>query len=206
MLASSIIIIQIITLAISLFKYKQFDSVFMRTLILILASYLIVDVWDLITDSANIKVGHQYEVWLISTMLKLCLTFYLYYNLIKNKKGKTIVLVLSVLFVLLGFMSLAKKSVFHITLILGSFNVSVFAILYLKQLLYSNVVTGYKQVLPFWVTIAFLILHLPGLLFFLFMMYTHSVSLIKVMEVLLIVMNITILVGFLWSKKDNSYL
>ncbi|MFT0156446.1 hypothetical protein VBY68_07435 [Tenacibaculum ascidiaceicola] len=69
----------------------------------------------------------------------------------------------------------------------------------------SNEILNYKKLLPFWVSVGLLVFHLPAIPFFSFWNYMKNKDLFPILHSLIILMNIIISFGLLWSNKKEEY-
>ncbi|MEQ3498754.1 hypothetical protein ABMY20_03230 [Tenacibaculum sp. SSH1-16] len=97
------------------------------------------------------------------------------------------------------------KDYIHYTGIVGSLNVGVMVFLFLRELLLSNEIVNYKKLLPFWVSVGFLVFHLPAIPFFSFWSYMKNRDLLPILYSLIVLMNIIISFGLLWSSRRVEY-
>ena len=79
----------------------------------------------------------------------------------------------------------------------------MFSFFYLRQLLLSNEILNYKKLLPFWVSVGFLVFYLPAIPFFTLWEYMKDRDLFFILKILIILMNLFIIYGLLWSKKEE---
>ncbi len=77
--------------------------------------------------------------------------------------------------------------------------------LFLRELLLSNEIVNYKKLLPFWVSVGFLVFHLPAIPFFSFWSYMKNRDLLPILYSLIVLMNIIISFGLLWSSRRVEY-
>lgn len=147
----------------------------------------------------NFVIYHFY------TFFEYVIIFFLYRKLIKDKRWLNVSKVLLVLFVVVWFSVIYDKFFFHYSIIIGSFNVGVLSFLYLRELLLSDKIINYKKLLPFWVSVGFLVFHLPAIPFFSFLTYMKNRELFSVLTMLIILMNTIISLGLIWSNKEVKY-
>ena len=69
----------------------------------------------------------------------------------------------------------------------------------------SDKIINYKEHLPFWVSVAFLIFYITSIPFFTEMAYMQGRDLFFLVSILIIIMNLLIITGIIWSKKEVKY-
>ena len=77
--------------------------------------------------------------------------------------------------------------------------------MYLRVLLLSNEILNYKKQLPFWVSVGFLVFYLASIPFFSMHKYFENRSIYYVINILVILMNLIISFGLIWSNKEMKY-
>ena len=90
-------------------------------------------------------------------------------------------------------------------IILSFLNAAIFSLLYLKELLISDKIFFYKKLLPFWVSVGFLVFYLPSIPFFTLFKYMQNRGLFFIVNILIILMNLFIIYGLLCSNKEEKY-
>ncbi|CAL2104953.1 conserved membrane hypothetical protein [Tenacibaculum sp. 190524A02b] len=196
MLKDITLIIQIITALISCFLYKKYSSSFYRFLVVIIVVSAFVEVWGYYDGTILL-------IWNIYTILMFVLIYLLFKEILK---GKIILLICNILLfflLLVGLFTLFDDSLFYKLLIVGSVSTSMFSFFYLRQLLLSNEILNYKKLLPFWVSVGFLVFYLPAIPFFTLWEYMKDRDLFFILKILIILMNLFIIYGLLWSKKEE---
>ncbi|CAL2077426.1 conserved membrane hypothetical protein [Tenacibaculum sp. 190524A02b] len=196
MLKDITLIIQIITALISCFLYKKYSSSFYRFLVVIIIVSAFVEVWGYYDGTILL-------IWNIYTILMFVLIYLLFKEILK---GKIILLICNILLfflLLVGLFTLFDDSLFYKLLIVGSVSTSMFSFFYLRQLLLSNEILNYKKLLPFWVSVGFLVFYLPAIPFFTLWEYMKDRDLFFILKILIILMNLFIIYGLLWSKKEE---
>ncbi|CAL2094672.1 conserved membrane protein of unknown function [Tenacibaculum sp. 190524A02b] len=196
MLKDITLIIQIITALISCFLYKKYSSSFYRFLVVIIVVSAFVEVWGYYDGTILL-------IWNIYTILMFVLIYLLFKEILK---GKIILLICNILLfflLLVGLFTLFDDSLFYKLLIVGSVSTSMFSFFYLRQLLLSNEILNYKKLMPFWVSVGFLVFYLPAIPFFTLWEYMKDRDLFFILKILIILMNLFIIYGLLWSKKEE---
>lgn len=133
------------------------------------------------------------------------LVTFIYRNLLTNKKVKKISIVMILIF--FTFHSFLFFEQFYwvkkYSLIVESIFISVFAILYFKQLLNSNEILNYRKLLPFWLSVAFIIFFLPSIPFFI-LVYSGIIKnreLFPILHALIIIYNCCFIYGLIKCRK-----
>lgn len=139
------------------------------------------------------------------TFFQYIVIYFLYKNLIRDKKWLRVPEGLMVIFVITWLFVFYFKNLFYYLVIIGSFNVGVLVFLYLRELLLSDEIINYKRLLPFWVSVGFLVFHLPAIPFFSFWTYMKNRDLLPILHSLIVLMNIIMSFGLLWSNRKEEY-
>uniref|UniRef100_UPI00366E7A70 hypothetical protein n=1 Tax=Plantactinospora endophytica TaxID=673535 RepID=UPI00366E7A70 len=170
------------------------------TLFLVVTFFIEFLGWYLsIIGKPNFRVYHFY------TVFEYFGIFVLYRSLLKERKYLKISYVLLFTFIVLSIFTFFDRKYLHYTGIIGSFNVGVLVFLYLRELLLSNEILNYKKLLPFWVSVGLLVFHLPAIPFFSFWNYMKNKDLFPILYTLIILMNVIISFGLIWSNKKEEY-
>ncbi|WP_440120691.1 hypothetical protein [Tenacibaculum sp. Ill] len=69
----------------------------------------------------------------------------------------------------------------------------------------SDKIINYKKLLSFWVSVAFIVFYLPSIPFFSFWNFLKDRSLMPILYVLIVLMNVIISFGLVWSNKKVEY-
>lgn len=193
---------QFVTAFLSCFLLIKKKTLFLKILTLFLVVTFFVEFlgWYLSSiGKPNFRVYHFY------TVFEYLVIFVLYRSLLREMKYLKISYLLLFVFVILAVLTFFDRKYLHYTGIIGSFNVGVLVFLYLRELLLSNEILNYKKMLPFWVSVGFLVFHLPAIPFFSFWDYMRNKDLFPILYSLIILMNIIISFGLLWSNKKEEY-
>lgn len=196
MLKDITLIIQIITALISCFLYKKYSSKFYKFLVVIIVVSAFIEVWGYYDGTILL-------IWNIYTILMFVLIYLLFREILKGKIILVICNMLLFFLLLVGLFTLFDDSLFYKLLIVGSVSTSMFSFFYLRQLLLSNEILNYKKLLPFWVSVGFLVFYLPAIPFFTLWEYMKDRDLFFILKILIILMNLFIIYGLLWSKKEE---
>lgn len=193
---------QLLVVLISCFFFLRRKTTFIKLLTLLLVVTFLVE----LIGGYLIRIGKpSFKVYYYYTFLQYIIIFFLYKILIKDKKWLKISKLTIMLFIVLWIYVLFNESFFYNVIILGSFNVGFLVFLYLRELLLSDKIISYKRLLPFWVSVGLLVFHLPAIPFFSFWNYMKDRGLIPILQVLIVLMNVIISFGLIWSNKKVEY-
>lgn len=186
-----------------LFLYNKNKSFFFKKLSFLLVSTFLIECLGLYMSSIkerNFIVYHWY------TLFEFFIIFIMFRALIREKTYLVVSKALLLgLFVFWIFTFFEPKHLFTMRLI-GSFNVAFLVFLYLRELLLSNELINYKKLLPFWVSVGFIVFYLPSIPYFSFWNFMKDKSLTPILYVLIILMNLIVSFGLIWSyRKEESY-
>ncbi len=192
---------QILSALTSLILIKKYKSTFFYLLVLILCL------------SATVEVLGVYfkEIKRPSQLLYLCYTFFIFnliyflYNEIIVKKIKYVLVFPIICFNILFIVLYVYKLSYFKALIFGFIITSFYILLYLRQLLLSDEIINYKKLLPFWVSVGFLVCYLPSVPFFTFINYMQNRGLFFIIYILVTLMNLFIVYGLICSSKEEKY-
>lgn len=126
----------------------------------------------------------------------------IYYKLLKSKKKSLFYFIYLFFLVVFVFVSF-NKSIFPYLIIFKSIVISFYTFLYLRGLLLSNEILNYKKLLPFWVSVAFLVFNISSIPFFTFFKYMADRNLFYILHMLIIIMNVIVIFGYLYSDKKK---
>ena len=198
-----------------LYLYSQFLAAFLccyllfkrkTTFIKLLTLLLVVTFFVELTGKQMVKIGKpNFLVYHFYNLFEYFTIFFLYENLLKEKKYLKTSYGLLFLLILLWILTFFNRSYTYYVLIIGSLNTGVLVFLYLRELLLSNEIVNYKKLLPFWVSVGFLVFHLPAIPFFSFWSYMKNRDLLPILYSLIVLMNVIISFGLLWSNKKVEY-
>ncbi|CAM1346035.1 hypothetical protein [Tenacibaculum crassostreae] len=197
------LLFQILTAILSCIVFIKKRTFFLGLLSLFLVVTFVVELTGAYLSSIG---GHNFLVYHLYLFFENTLIFLLYYKLIYDKKYLIIsYFLLAVIFVLWCLIFFSQKY-FRSTIIVGAFNVGMLVFLYLRELLLSEKIINYKKILPFWVSVGFLIFYLSTIPFFSFWNYMRDRELFPILDFLIILMNLIISFGLIWSNKgEESY-
>lgn len=147
---------------------------------------------------------NPFYIYFVFTGVVFVLITLMYYGVIFFRKKLIILKTLSFFLIAVWIVTFFYPVIFPNLIIFGSFNTSLFSFLYLRQLLLSNEIMNYKKLLPFWVSVGFLIFYLPSIPFFTLLDYMKNRGLFFILHLLIILMNLFIIYGLLCSKKEKG--
>ncbi len=196
MLKDIALLIQVAVAILSIVLYKKFSTSFYRVLVLILSISVLVEFW-------GHYIGSEQIVWTVYTIFIFILIYILFIQVLIDKLALKISKVVFCFFLVVSVIVLFDVSFFYRLLILGSINTSLLSFFYLRQLLLSDEILNYKKLLPFWISVGFLVFYLPSIPFFSMLNYMQTRGLFFVIQVLIILMNLIIGFGLIWSKEEK---
>lgn len=202
LLSSLSLLSQYITAILSIMFFLQTKKTFAKWLALLLIITVIVEsigAYCIITEKP-VFLHHQVYI-----LLELIIIRKMYNGLIKDKAWLKLSNFFLIAFLVTWFLILYNKSFFYTAIIIGAINIGLLVFLYLRELLLSDEILNYKKMLSFWVSVGFLVFYLPSIPFFSLVGYMKSRDLFPVLNILIIIMNIIISFGLIWSKKKEEY-
>lgn len=186
-------------LSILFFKYYKNTYYYYFVTYLVFAT-----LFDLI---GRINFGENtYWIYNIYTFFEFICVAGIYYSLMETPKSKKIILILSGIFYSIYFLSFIYVKLQTYTVLLIPFFVVPFMFMYLKNLLNSKKIINFKKVLPFWITVAFLIYYLASVPFF-SLQYLYGLRdrlLFVLLSIIVFLMHIILTTGLLWSKPTQK--
>lgn len=193
---------QLLVALLSCFFLVNRRTTFMKLLTLFLVVTFFV---ELIGLYLSLVKKPNFWIYYFHTFFECFIIFFLYRNLLKERKYLKISYLLLSFFIVFWVAAFFDKNYIHYTGIVGSLNVGVMVFLFLRELLLSNEIVNYKKLLPFWVSVGFLVFHLPAIPFFSFWSYMKNRDLLPILYSLIVLMNVIISFGLLWSNKKVEY-
>ncbi len=193
---------QYIVAALSLFVLLKTNKPFVRWLSLLLCLTVITETIGAYFLSVKQSLFLHHHIYIL---LELLIIRKMYNGLIKDKKWLKLSNFFLVIFLVLWFLVFYKRIFFYYSIIIGAINIGLLVFLYLRELLLSDEILNYKNVLSFWVSIGFLIFYLPSIPFFSLVSYMKNRDLFPILSILIVLMNIIISFGLIWSNKKVEY-
>lgn len=192
-----------ITTLVASIKYQKFKSKFVLFFILFLYASLITELLG--TYVSEIMGRENFLVYHIYTLFEFNLIFLVYFHLIRDDKTLKMMKILAVIFNVTYFFGLIIFSLltsYTINIMLESLILSVFCIIYLKELLNSDKILNFKKHLPFWITTGLIIFYLSSIPFQLIRKNLENRDLTFIQPAINYLMYFCFIYGFTWSKKN----
>ena len=184
-------------------NYKKFKSRFVFYFacficVSLLAELIGLYIWKIVEDN-------NYWVFNIYTFFEFNFIALIYHTIIKDHRVVKIIKYIMISFNILYFSSFLFPPIQdkHIT-VLNFLLISVFSILYLRQLLNSTQILNYKRHLPFWITVGFLIFYLSSIPFQFVRENLSNRDLFFIQMILIYIMHTCFMYGLLWSKEVSK--
>lgn len=195
--------VQILTAIICLFYYLRHRTKFLFIITLLMSFSAIVEAigeYTVLTGKSSFFVYQFFSVFQFTLIYKI------YTELINGKKLKTLFTILHSLFLLFGLITFFNSSLFFYSIILGAFNTSLFIMFYLRDILMSIKILNYRDLLPFWISVGFLVFFMPSIPFFSLFEDMQNRNLFFILNILVILKNLFIIYGLVCSNKEEKYL
>ena len=141
----------------------------------------------------------------IYILLELGIIYKMYSDLIEDKAWLKLSVFFLIIFIILWFFAFYNRIFYFYSIIIGAINVGLLVFLYLRELLLSDEVLNYRDMLSFWVSVGFLVFYLPSIPFFSLFSFMENRDLFPILHFLIIMMNIIISFGLIWSNKKEEY-
>lgn len=148
------------------------------------------------------KMYSSFYYHYVYTFFEYNIIGFIYLQIVKGKFKRKAIKVLCILYSISCFLVLINKYYLFYIIIFGAINTSVFSFFYFSELLSSDKILNYKKLLPFWVSVGFLIFNLTSVPFFLIAKYLKDRSHFDVIQTLIIVMNFIIVFGLLYGRTE----
>ncbi|AOW18385.1 hypothetical protein LPB03_13395 [Polaribacter vadi] len=202
-----VFVIEILSIILSLRYFPKFKKTYYYFFIAFLVFAVLFETLGML-----VKGNNNYWVYNIYTFFEFSSLIGVYYFLNTSTKSKKIIIVLSIIYYIIYFISFKYVVLQKYTVIILPFFVVPFMFLYLQKLLNSSKIMNYKKVLPFWLTVGFLIYYLASVPFFslqyLFGLYDRL--LFTLLSAVVIIMHLIFIVSLIWirpiQKSSSSYL
>jgi hypothetical protein len=195
-------ILQYISLIVAILFYKKYKNyTFYNFFVLYLVNIIVFDILaKTIFEKDNFSLFNYY------TFFEFNFFALIYYALIKEKSTLTFIKILVIIFNAIYFISFIYDDLTKYTVLIeGIFN-SIFIILYFKELLNSDSILNYKKLLPFWISVGFLLFYLTSIPFFtlLYSGFFNSRTMFPILYSLIIVFNLCFIYGLITCKKTEG--
>ncbi len=201
-----IIVVQVAIQAISLltslfFYYKtRLPSVFILSVILLLSLTIeCIGLYLMITREPSFIFHFIY------VLLNFLTIIYFYWRLINDNLWFKLIKGFSLVFIVFWFYTFFNSNLITYSFILESLIIAVSVLFYLRQILLSDKILNYKKLLPFWVSVGFLVFYLPSIPFLSLLNYMQDRGLFFILNILIILMNVFIIYGLICSNKEEKY-
>ncbi len=145
-------------------------------------------------------------IYNIYTFFEFNLVSIIYYTLNKEKLSRLILRYLIGIFNCLYFLSFYFLFLQNYTVTIEALIVSVFMILYLKELLNSEKIIEYNREVSFWITVGMLFYYLCTIPFLALVYFIglKGVFLFKIINIITIITHLCFIFGLLWSKRTEN--
>ncbi len=201
LLKDIIIYFEFATVLVALFSYQKHKQLYFKcfvayVLVLFGFEYLIVNFFE----------KDNQDIYNIYTFFEFNLVSIIYYNLNKEKLSRLIISYLIGVFNVVYFLSFYFLLLQKYTVTIGALTVSVFMILYLKELLNSNKIIDYKRDLSFWITVGMLFYYLCTIPFLALVYFIglKDLLLFYIINIITIITHLCFIFGLLWSRKTED--
>ncbi|MAL58524.1 MAG: hypothetical protein CMC14_00600 [Flavobacteriaceae bacterium] len=200
-------LLELITALIALVTYAKYRHSKEKYFLIFLWYTLLIDALGAILgDIFYVNNNGVYNAYTISSML---FYFYWYHSILKRKVFKKTVIVFSILFGVIAFLSLCFENwnVYHsYTFVTGALFLMVLTLFHFHQLLNSDEVLIVKYKLSFWISTALLLFYVGMIPLFFLAKYTNIMGLSY--KIILLSLNVILygcyMTGFLWTKKEYN--
>lgn len=196
--------IQYFTFLISIIYYKKYKSyTFYKYFVLYLLVIVIVDIL-----ASTLFISNNLTLFNVYTFFEFNSFTLIYYHLLKDKRRLKILRFLAIAFNIIYFFSFYFDFYILYTIPLEGVVNSVFVILFFIELLNSERILNYKKLLPFWMSVSFLIFYLTSVPFW--SLYYSSIfesrAMFPIIYYLGTVYQIIFIYGIITCKKtENLY-
>ncbi len=201
LLKEIIVYFEFATVLVALLKYKTHKQLYFNyfvayVLVLLGFEYLI----------ANFFEKDNQSIYNIYTFFEFNLVSIIYYTLNKERLSRMVIRYLVGIFNCIYFLSFYFLILQNYTVTVGALMVSVFMILYLKELLNSDKIIEYKQEVSFWITVGMLFYYLCTIPFLALVYFIglKGVFLFKIINIITIITHLCFIFGLLWSKRTEN--
>lgn len=180
-------------------KYKVYS--FYKYFILYLCSIVIFGYL-----AGTVFYGDGRAILNIFTFFEFNFLALIYFNLLKDKEALRLVKILMLTFNIIYFSSFYFSAIESYTVVMEGVVNMVFVVLYFKELLNSEKILNYKKLLPFWISVGFLIFYLSSIPFFT-LLYTNLIDnkiMFPILFSLIIVFHSCFIYGLVSCKKMEA--
>jgi len=185
--------------------YKKFASKYTALLVFLLWYTCVTETTSHILTAYGHRKGWLYFIYVFFEFNTYLL---MYYSITKIAFTKKIIKIFMLIFNLIYLFEILKYGVYYntstVSVVVGSFFLSIVLILYLKEFLYSDKILNYSRSLYFWTTIGALVYYLGSIPFQAIIPYLKNRNLYFIQYFLGLFSLFSIIIGFLWSKRETK--
>ncbi len=200
-------LLEFITALIALAAYAKYRHSNEKYFLIFLWYTLLIDILGAVLgDIFYVNNNGVYNAYTITSML---FYFFWYYSILKKQVFKKTVIVFSILFGIVAFLSLCFENwnEYHsYTFVTGALFLMVLTLFHFHQLLNSDEVLIVKYKLSFWISTALLLFYVGMIPLFFLAEYTSIKGLSY--QIILLSLNVILygcyIIGFLWTKKEYN--
>lgn len=145
------------------------------------------------------------DIYNIYLFFEFNLISLMYLSIIKDARSLKLIKVLNILFNSFYVVTFFYEPLQTYSIILESLVLSIFFISYLRELLVSDKILNYKNLLPFWITCGFLIFYLSSIPFQLLRESMQNRNLFFIPMFLIYIMHTAFIYGLIWRKEVTKY-
>ncbi|MEZ4859494.1 MAG: hypothetical protein R2781_11860 [Flavobacteriaceae bacterium] len=201
------LVLELTTAIIALVMFKKYKFSNEKYFLYFLWYTFLIEIVGLILG--EVILVNNFGVYNTFTITSMLFYFYWYYSILKKPEFKKTVIIFSVIFSIVAFLSLCFESwkVYHsYTFVTGAIFLVVLTLFHFYQLLNSNEVLIVKYKLSFWISTALLLFYVGMIPLFFLMQYTGIVGISY--QIILLSLNVILYgcytTGFLWTKKEYN--
>lgn len=154
------------------------------------------------------EIFDRNNAWLfnIYTFFEFNFVALIYRSLLKKEISKNVLKSFWISFNLIYFSSFYFLFLYKLTVIIEALINSIFVILFFSELLKSENILNYKKILPFWLSVGFLIFYLTSIPFFILsylVVPTYAIEEFKILYSLIIFLHVCFSYGLLRCKSKD---
>lgn len=196
------ILLELITGIVAVCYYKKYKSKAFKYFLCYIWLVFGVELIGFISKKMDV---HNYWIYNIYTFFEFNLIALIYYQLTNDKISHKSIKFLILCFNIIYFFGFIYVSIQKYCVVLGSFIVSIFLMLYLKELLNSDKIISFKKNFSFWITVGFLLYYLTSIPFqTVYLIGLKSRELFYIQILITIVTHSCFIYGLLWGKKEKT--
>lgn len=202
---SVLIFLEYATAIVGSIFYKKFASRFTALFLCYLWYIVLTETYSSYVLYSSSQASTRW-IFVIYTFVEFNMLFLMYYSITKVKLTKKIITVFLIIVNIIYFAEVFSSGFLKhasITTVVGSIFLSLVLIFYLIEFLYSDKILNYSRSLYFWVTIGSLVYYLGSIPYQAIINYLKNSNLTFLQIGLAIFAQTCVLIGFLWSKKEE---